>query len=55
MNDDDQEGYLTSNSLKDQGGSDSGSEFEQDSVEDSETILDVDSGDDKFIPPFALH
>ena len=55
MNEDDQEGYLTSNSLKYQEGSDSGSEFEQDSVEGSETIPDVDSGDDKSIPPFALH
>ena len=52
MNDNDQEGYLTSNSLKYQEGSDSESESEQDSGEDTETIPDVDSGDEKSIPPF---
>ena len=51
MTDDDQEGYLTSNSLEYQEESDSGSEFEQDSGEDSEAIADVNS-DDESIPPF---
>ena len=50
MTDDDQEGYLTSNSLEYQDDSDSGSEFEQDSGEDSEAIQDVDSGDDESLP-----
>jgi hypothetical protein len=43
MADDDQEEYLTSNSLDYQDGSDSGSEFKQDSDEDSAIISDIDS------------
>jgi hypothetical protein len=49
--DDDQEGYLTSNSLEYQGESDSGSEFEQGSDGDSATISDVGSGDGESLPP----
>lgn len=52
MTDDDQEAYLTSNSLEYQEDSDSGSEFEQESEEDSAIIPDADSDDDKSLPPF---
>lgn len=54
MTDGDQEEYLTSNSIEYQDESDSGSEFEQASDEGSATISDVDSDDDKSLPPARL-
>lgn len=50
MTDDDQEEYLTSNSLEYQDESGSESEFEQDSEEDSATISDIDSDGYTFRP-----
>ena len=50
MTDDDQEEYLTSNSLEYLDESGSGSEFEQDSEEDSATISDIDSDGYAFLP-----
>jgi len=52
MTDDNQEEYLTSNSLGYEEESDSGSEFEQASDEGSVTMYDVDSDEDKSLPPF---
>jgi len=53
MTDDDQEEYLTSNSLEYQDESDSGSEFKQDSDEDSAIISDIDSDVTSHLRPPA--
>ena len=52
MTDDDQEEYLTSNSLEYQDESESESEFEQDSEGDSASISDIDSDGSKSLPTF---
>src|SRR5258706_2748426 len=51
MTDDDQEEYLTSNSLEYEDESESESEFEQDSEGDSATISDIDSDSSKSMSP----
>lgn len=52
MTDDDQEEYLTSNSLEYQDESESESEFEQDSEGDSASASDIDSDGAKSLTPF---
>lgn len=52
ITDDDQEEYLTSNSLEYNEGSDSGSEYEQGSEEDSAARSDVGSDGDESPSPF---